>query len=66
MGIVRRYFDETEWEPVDDKTARKVLARNFVDVELALVDIAAGCVLCTTGAEYKRSEEPSSAPPAGA
>ena len=65
MDIVRRYFDEPEWEPVDDETARKVLARNFVDVELALVDIAAGRVLRTPGAEYKRSREVVEAPPAG-
>ena len=58
MQIVRRYFDETEWEPVDDETVRKVLARNFADVKLALSDIAAGSSLCTIGAEYKRAEGP--------
>ena len=54
MLILRRYFDESEWESIDEETARKVLARFFLDVELALVDIAAGCVICTNAAEYKR------------
>jgi len=57
MIIVRRYFDEAEWEMVDEETARKVLAGYVLDVDLALVDIAAGCVLTTIGAEYKRSRE---------
>jgi len=55
MDILRRYFDEPEWELVDEQTARKVLERNFVDVALALEDIAAGCVLTTGTAEYKRA-----------
>jgi len=55
MVILRRYFDEPQWEPIDEQTARKVLARFFLDVEVALVDIAAGLVLCTNAAEYKRS-----------
>ncbi len=56
MKILRRYFDEPQWEQVDEETARKILERNFVDVELAMTDIAAGCVLTTVGAEYKQDE----------
>ena len=72
MAILRRYFDnphcfgEPQWEPIDEETARKVLAQFFVDAELALVDIAAGCVICTDRAEYKRSGRGVTySPPAG-
>lgn len=61
MGILRRYFDDPlgrlvdpQWEPIDEQTARKDLAI-FVDVERALQDIGAGCVITTDTAEYKRS-----------
>ena len=53
MAIIRRYFDESEWEAVDEQSARQILGRNFVDVDLALEDIAAGRVLRTVAAEYK-------------
>ena len=58
MVILRRYFDESQWEPIGEQTARKVLARFFLDAEVALKDIAAGLILHTNAAEYK-------APPAG-
>ena len=54
MTILRRYFGEPEWESIDEQTARKVLVRFFLDVDVALADIAAGVVLHTNAAEYKR------------
>lgn len=57
MQIVRRYFDETEWELVSDRTVRKVFEDYFVDVDQALIDIRAGCTLCSNSAEYKRAEQ---------
>jgi len=61
VGILRRYFDsplgyleDPQWEPIGEQTARKDLAI-FVDVERALQDIGAGCVITTDAAEYKRS-----------
>ena len=62
MGILRRCFDnpdlyleDPEWEPIDEQIARKAFTGFFVDVERALMDIAAGCVVSTDTAEYKRS-----------
>lgn len=63
MGIVRRYFESElgtlenpQWEPVDDETVRRVFAGNFTDVERAMTDVRAGCVLSTGNAEYRRAE----------
>ena len=54
MKIVRRYFDEDEWEDVDERIARKILARGVLDVDIVLEDIAAGRSVFSIAAEYKR------------
>lgn len=56
MQIIKRYFDECDWLPVDQETAAKHLAGFYLDPRPVLEEIAAGHVVYTDVAEYKRTD----------
>lgn len=57
MKIQRRYFDQTEWEVIDEKTARDSLGRYFVNVDLAITEILDGHTIRTSYAQYRLAKE---------
>jgi hypothetical protein len=56
--ILKRYFDEKEWEEVAWEQEEQQLARFYLDVELILADLLKGETIYTDVAEYRASPAP--------
>jgi len=51
--ILKRYHDQDEWIEIDEKSARRLLGHNFLDVDMVLDEMRSGHTVTTGFAGYR-------------